>query len=69
MNKKAQYKLFVKMPKDTPKHIANIHLSCVGCEYYYFFYLIEDGDIHFGCPNCGLFTILNGPFVTAPILN
>jgi hypothetical protein len=58
----AEYKLFVKIPEREPKHLTRLDWCCVECELQYHMYIVKDGDVHFGCPNCGLFQVISGPW-------
>jgi len=63
MEEKAEYRLFIKVPEEEPKHIKRVDWACVMCGTQYYIYLVTDGDICLTCPNCGLYQEITGPWV------
>jgi hypothetical protein len=63
MEEQAEYKLFMKIPEEEPRHIKRVDWICIQCGIQYYMYLTKDGDICFGCPNCGLYQEISGPWI------
>jgi hypothetical protein len=66
---RAKIKVLVRPnPDQIPKNsITCLVWECVNCHEEFYIYILEDGDVHFGCP-CGLYQVISGPFAKA-ILN